>query len=736
MNSKDFFQKVDRNSKLYEEFRNKANEKLQEDKFKEANKEWEQFFVSSHGAIFERLQLEEPRKELFIDSLYFDYIVDGIIKHCQDKFGFNLRNIEPKTNTKAISFSFGSLHSEILDPEKAKELSRESFDKELLLNYDVDFLRKLYENVISREMRLELGEYYTPQGVAELAVSSINGEQIKNESFLDPGCGSGIFLYVCIKEKMEKYENSEKAIKDILRTVYGIDLNPVAVKSSKLTYILSLLPLIEETNVEEIEIPVFLTDALKLTREDDIYFSGEKIDIQVDNLVGNPPWITWDRLSEDIKEKWKEKYVSKLNLMPHKGTELRLGHSNDDISVPFIWVTVHNYLKENGSTSFVLKRNIMKNTAGKLLRTTKVGDRSFSIANIEDFNDLKVFGDQVGANSAVYTFEFDQDTNYPVKGRSWEKVSSFDTEQKMLEGEFQDIEFVPVDETEKFSPLIRKDAERSALGECEHDIRHGIKDDAKEVFKIDREELENLDLETELIYPYIKSRHIIKYGLLGHELHLVPIKNANEDNENEISSKYPNSYDYLQENKETLENRSSSWLDKGTFYNVFGIGDYTWSEYKVAWCRLGWKPHFSVISSVTDEDVGEKKVIPGDHYMFIPTDNKNEAYFLTALLNSSVYQRTLEDIASEGKSSLSKKVVSRLNLPKWEETEETLEISELSKEAHQISKKFRGMSRRKYKKQQKERLEEIQSELDEKVEKLLTQSDLFAEVDQRVLSTF
>jgi len=378
----------------------------------------------------------------------------------------------------------------------------------------------------------------------------------------------------------------------------------------------------------------------------------------------------------------------------------------------------------------------MKNTAGKLLRTMNVGGRDFDLVNIEDFNDLKVFGSQVGANSAIYTFEFDQKNSYPIEGRSWEKVDSFQTKEEILEGEFEDTQFIPVDETEKFSPLIRRDAEKAALGDCAHNIRHGIKDDAKDVFKINREELDTLDLETELIYPYIKSRHIIKYGLLGHELHLVPIRKANEDNEEKLSSNCPNTYEYLQDNKNTLEERSSSWLDKGTFYNVFGIGDYTWSNYKVAWCRLGWKPHFAVISTEEDEDIGKKKVIPGDHYMFIPTENEQEAYFLAGLLNSSVYQRTLEDIASEGKSSLSKKVVSRLKLPKWTETEDTLRIVELSKEAHKVSKKFKGMGRREYKKQEKKELKDIQSKLDELVEKLLTQNELFSEINQRTLSTF
>lgn len=729
---------VGRNSGLYQEFREQVLRELETENpsFLEAKSEWERFFRNSHGEIFNRLKIQSPESELFIDSLYFDFVIDGIIKFIEEKFDFKLRNLEPQDNTKAISFSFEDLHSSIISLEKLQSKLQAKFDKKDFLEINTDFLRNLYEHIIRRKIRLELGEYYTPKGVAELAFDSVNDKSIKDESFLDTGCGSGIFLSVCIDKKIQKLndENPQKTLDNILSNVYGIDLNPIAVKNSKLNYLLSLLPLIKKTHVNEIEIPVFLTDSLKLTRNDKIIYRKEELDIEVDNLLGNPPWITWDRLSDYVKNRWREKYVEKLDLIPHNGVELRLGHSNDDISVPFIWVSIYHYLKEGGNASFVLKRNIMKNTAGKLLRTMKVNGREFSIEHIHDFNDLRVFGDQVGANTAIYTFHLDNEPEFPIVGTSWGKISNFSSLNSIKKGKSEKVEFVPVDKSEKFSPLIRKGAELAALGECNHEIRHGIKDDAKDVFKIEREKLNQVD--NELVYPYIKSRHVIKYGLLGHELHLIPIKKANEDNLDELKNYYHKTYAYLDKYRNILENRSSKWLDGGTFYNVFGLGEYTWSDYKVAWCRLGWKPHFTVISTVQDKDLGEKKVIPGDHYMFIPTDSKKKAYFLTALLNSSIYQATLKNIASEGKSSLSKKVISRLALPQWVETEETNRLVELSIKAEECVSEYNGMSRREYNKQEHSELKKIQSNIDELVEQLLTEEELFDMSGQRSLSTF
>lgn len=742
MSERQQFDQWGRDSQLYNNFVDNAQELLQTDqKFQAAKNEWEEFFITSHGDIFDELPLENPVNALFIDSLYYDFIVDQIIEFAERSFGFTVINQEPRENTNTLSFSFQSLHERVIDSNTVADTFDALFSKDDLRKADTEFLRSLYETVISREIRLALGEYYTPRGVAELGVDAMNTGDMADASFLDPGCGSGVFVAVCIDRKIAALEDDhtpDELLSIITSSVFGIDLNPVAVKSTKLSYILSLLPILEESASESVEIPVFLTDSLKLTRNETITFHGESIDLSVSHLVGNPPWITWGRLSDDIKNQWREKYVDQLDLLPHEGAASRLGYGNDDISIPFIWVCIHHYLQDNGEASFVLKRDIMKGPAGKLLRTLKIADRPLNMTQIDDFNKLQPFGDQVGANAAIYTLSVDTCPTFPIDTISWtnsESTPNFSTAatiRETLTAEHTGI--IPLDEDDTTSAWIREDAERGALGECDHDIRHGVKDDAQDVFSIDREQLDRL--EPDLIYPYIKSKHVVKYGLFGHELRLVPIQKANQDNEDQVKNQYPKTYQYLTEHRAQLEDRSSSWLQQGTFYNIFGLGTYTWTDYKVVWCRLGFKPHFAVISTVEDEDVGEKMVIPGDHYMFIGTNNQQEAHFLCALLNSSIYQRSLKDIASEGKASLSKSVVSQLEIPEWEETEESKRLAELSMQAHDIVPEHTDMSKRSYNKTTIDELEEVQAEIDQIVEDMLSEGTLFPDIGQSTLSTF
>jgi hypothetical protein len=406
--------------------------------------------------------------------------------------------------------------------------------------------------------------------------------------------------------------------------------------------------------------------------------------------------------------------------------------------VPFIWVCTHHYLNDDGDASFVLKRDIMKGPAGRLLRTQQVNSRPISVRHIHDFNRLRPFGDDVGVHSAVYTLDADREPEFPIETDSWKKGSGkpdFSTAERMRNTLAHEATgMIAVKEDDSSSSWVREDAENRALGECEQDIRHGVKDDATDVYSIDQSQLD--ELEHDHVYPYIKSKHVVKYGLFGHGLHLVPIRKANEDNEKELQNNCPKTYEYFESNRQALEDRSSTWLEKGTFYNVFGLGEYTWSDYKVVWCRLGFKPHFAVISTVDDEDLGEKMVVPGDHFMFISTDDNYEAHFLCGLLNSAIYQKSIKGIASEGKSSLSKTVISKLELPEYKETDDSKLLAELSMEAHEIVPQHTGVSKRKYNKLNIEELEVVQAEIDELVEEMLSEGSLFPDVGQSTLASY
>jgi hypothetical protein len=105
--------------------------------------------------------------------------------------------------------------------------------------------------------------------------------------------------------------------------------------------------------------------------------------------------------------------------------------------------------------------------------------------------------------------------------------------------------------------------------------------------------------------------------------------------------------------------------------------------------------------------------------MFVATDDEREAHLLCALLNSAPYQRTIRSIASNGKSSLSKSVVSKLRLPEWEATAVQEELAALSMEAHDIVPEHVDQSKRAYNAATIPELATVQSEIDAVVSRWL-----------------
>lgn len=707
---------VDRDSDLYGRYARAATRRLDDDAdFRRAREGWERFHREAHGDVLDSLSVGAD--ELFVDAAYVDFLVSGLLATAEETLGVAVSNPDPLPTSGP--FALRSLHERVIDPGEAEPF--EHLDAGALARAGVDDLRRLYGAVVPRERRLALGEYYTPKGVARLAVDELDLEP--GTTVLDPGCGSGAFLVAAIERVLEGAPGDahpDEVVAAVTDAVFGVDLNPVAVGSAKLAYVLALAPVLGESAVDEVTVPVAFGDALGATDAGE----PDRVPETVDRLVGNPPWITWDRLPETVRERWRSGHVEDLSLFPHEGTSARLGHGNDDVSVPFAWVCIDRHLARGGSAAFVLKRSAMKGPAGRALRSLRVGDRSLSLRRVHDFGDLRPFAG-VDAGTAVYVLDADEAHQHPTPATVWhgEAAPTFGSRAAMAATCSREAtDLVPVEAGDPAASWVRADAERDALGECAHEIRHGLKDDAKAVFSLDREELDSVD--ADLVYPYLRSRHVVAYGLFGHDLQLVPLRQANEDNEAELAAEYPRTYDYLRAHRGRLEERSSAWLSEGgTFYDLFGLGPYTWANYKVVWCRLGFAPQFAVVSTVEDDDVGEKTVVPGDHCMFLATDDRETAHFLCALLNSAPYQRCLRDVAGDGKSALTKGVVSKLWLPGAPETPRARRLAELSERAHGIVPAHTDVSKREFNRTTIPELAAVQAEIDECAEALLAERE-------------
>lgn len=135
-----------------------------------------------------------------------------------------------------------------------------------------DLFKRLYQNLVPREIRHSLGEYFTPDWLAELTLDEAGYDGNPEKRVLDPACGSGTFLVLAIKRAKEwglrhwgtSADAQLRLLESITSNIVGIDLNPLAVLAARGNYLIALGKLIRY-RVDDITIPVYLADSITVS---------------------------------------------------------------------------------------------------------------------------------------------------------------------------------------------------------------------------------------------------------------------------------------------------------------------------------------------------------------------------------------------------------------------------------------------------------------------------------------
>lgn len=160
-----------------------------------------------------------------------------------------------------------------------------------------DILKKIYQFLVPKQIRHDLGEYYTPDWLAERCLDQVyygvKERGLLEKRLLDPGCGSGTFLILAIKRAKEhaKIRGIEpaKTLDLITRNIVGFDLNPLAVISARTNYLLAISDLLKYKK-QDIIIPVYLCDSINPPQAriaDEMTLFEKKQPYEVKTAVGN-----------------------------------------------------------------------------------------------------------------------------------------------------------------------------------------------------------------------------------------------------------------------------------------------------------------------------------------------------------------------------------------------------------------------------------------------------------------
>ncbi len=154
-----------------------------------------------------------------------------------------------------------------------------------------DVLKVLYESVIEAETRKALGEYYTPDWLAEVVVSQSISDPL-NQRVLDPSCGSGSFVFYAVRRFLQAADDAGWPLAETMRMVSshvaGIDLHPVAVALARVTYLLAIgRERLTSPTRGDVSVPVYLGDSIGWSQTSEL-LSGDELIVPTD--TGDMLW--------------------------------------------------------------------------------------------------------------------------------------------------------------------------------------------------------------------------------------------------------------------------------------------------------------------------------------------------------------------------------------------------------------------------------------------------------------
>jgi len=625
---------------------------------------------------------------------------------------FGIKNL-PIENLFSWYISIWNNNIEYVLRDLIKNISKIDL-KSQILNNTPDQLQLLYENLIPQRIRHQLGEFYTPLWLANYLIEKVGFDGNLNKNVLDPSCGSGIFLSLEIKKILNNSNNlavkKDELFVKILKNVIGFDINPLALITSKVNYLISIYELLSSINCE-IEIPIYSNDAI----------TGPPFSIQFDYIIGNPPWINWEDLGKDYRESLIELW-KKYGLFSLKGQKARMGGGRKDLSMLFTYSVVDKYLRKNGLLGFIITQTIFKTMgAGDGFRRFQIGNGvPLKVLNVIDMVDIKPFQNTSNMTS-ILILKKGAETTYPIPYIKVKQIKKMDNTLKKFTFTdfFEEIKLFAEPITKKSSPwftttkkllnlkrIIGPSPYTAYLGlntggangvywvnilESDNDevlIENKPEEGKKKVEKV------KFKIEKNLIYPLIKSRNLRKWKLIGEMNYSIIVQDPQKrQGIKDLDKKFPKTYHYLKKFKEILENRAM--LKKyfqstnAPFYSMFNIGTYTFSPFKVVWNRMGKKLNASVLEPFETKFFGIKVVIPDNVLTFIPFHDKNEAYFVCSIINSKLCSFILHNFSLKGgKSFAPPSILKFLNIPKYDSKNNIHKnLAKLSGEAHTYAKK-------------------------------------------------
>ncbi|MFF5384325.1 HsdM family class I SAM-dependent methyltransferase [Pedobacter suwonensis] len=240
--------------------------------------------------------------------------------------------------------------------------------------FTFETLIELFEFVISPSDKVVKGAVYTPLDIREYIVEqSLNGfaNELTNVKAADISCGCGGFLLTLAKQLHQQTGNSYYNI--YRENIFGIDVAEYSIQRTKI--LLSLHAYIEGEVAREFEFNLFTGNSLTFDWRINCPEIRERDGFDV--IVGNPPYVcsrNMDSVTLELIKRWE---VSNT------------GHP--DLYIPFFQIGIEN-LNARGILGYITVNTFLKSINGRSLREY-FGEHNVNLTLV-NFGGEQVFQDR------------------------------------------------------------------------------------------------------------------------------------------------------------------------------------------------------------------------------------------------------------------------------------------------------------------------------------------------------
>ncbi len=492
--------------------------------------------------------------------------------------------------------------------------------------------------------RAEFGDFQTPVTLARRVCQQLlDRRRLVPASVVEPTCGVGNFLFAAL----DRFSAVSRGL--------AVEINPTYI--SAVNDALRARPDAEKVRV--LEASFFQTDWRTLFRE-----LPEPI-----LVIGNPPWVTNATLG--VLE--SSNLPVKSNFQNHRGLDAMTGKSNFDIS-EWMLIKLLEALEGRQATLAMLCKTVV---ARKVLVHAWKHSLNVKDAEIHRIDAIREFGAAVDAcllvgdlsPRAVYEGIADiggaqcpppltppsqgGELNVPPFGKGGlggvglPAIARSSTPRFSHPRTFECRIYTHLGKN-TVSGLIgyhdgRLLADRAAYERWKHlegntraTWRSGVKHDCMKVMEFLKEGRlyrnrlgELVELEDDYLFPMLKGSELAR-GDAQHKNRwmLIPQRKVGDDTAL-LQAHAPRTWAYLESHAPALDRRASSIYRKQPRFAVFGVGEYTFSPWKVAISGFAKELRFCSLGSVED-----KPIVLDDTAYFASCHTEEDAVRLARHLNS------------------------------------------------------------------------------------------------------